>query len=150
MEDPREGNFYLIAHVECVLSDGDGCMAVILLHPPCCSAQDGPTGTKWGPGVFVGLQAQPEPFRGLNTRICFVLPLLHFLLDTTERLLVIFSHPELVREREFEKLYLERLKGFSPTLTQRKRRDLPLFFFLGIGPVHFIKKMPRALFHGFL
>lgn len=43
-----------------------------------------PPGRNWGAGVFVGLQAQPEPFHGLHARICFVLPLLHFLLVTTK------------------------------------------------------------------
>lgn len=69
----------------------------ILLHCPWMVSP----GRKQGAGVFVGLQAQPKAFHGLNTRICFVLPLLHFLLDSTERLLVIFSYPEVVREREF-------------------------------------------------
>lgn len=114
MEDPSEGNFFLIAPVECVLEPfmeqwwSWGVRPVILLDPSCCTARG------WAhqaenrePGGFVGLQAQPKPFCGLITRICFVLPLLHFLLDNTERLLAIFTHPELVREREFANHILE-------------------------------------------
>lgn len=124
MLGPNEVNVFLIALVECVVfsmrqalsSDGGRGIwpanpSILLLNPFCSTAygwshqeeneeQECLSGRCVHAKMCVlDCKAEAKQFHDFSTRVYFVLPPLHFLLAKAERLLLIFTHPELLRWR---------------------------------------------------
>lgn len=125
MLGPNEVNVFLIAPVECVLffphaTSSFQCWrwgvwpaypSILLLSPSCATAQgwshqeengeqDGLSGCcVHAKMCALDYKAEAKPFHDFNTRLHFAFPPLHFLLAKAERLLLIFTYPELLRWR---------------------------------------------------